>query len=243
MIRRAPYIFAYMPYDQTNFETGCYKFSDLLRKLSAVSDYTRGYKVLTNEEATLTGEGLDPIHDMDEVIAFLRNLHFETGIEPVMNSVWGERWIDGRQITNISYRWGGRQGDNFQRLEYEKWGGIIQSEGAGLNLWLRIVETIINWKYPQFLWCGDDAYFRKGKGVFNPDRTIANWFCWTPQQVDPDLIPSAALVRPMLDGTLIVTSEQYFNIDDEAAIHRANDVEVEMNEAGILPSLDDLRKV
>jgi len=239
MIRRTPYIFAYMPYDASSFEAGAYQFSDLLHELAGISPYVRTNTLLTTEDQMESGIGLDPLNNMKEVIEVFRE-HFPDNFTPDgIKSIWGERWEGGKNVVKIKFKWGGGS----QSLICDSSiSGPIPSQDTALNTWLHIVETIINWKRPLYLWCGDVHYRNKRKGVFYPDRTIANWFCWTPQQVNPGLIPSAALVRPMLDGTLIVTSEQYFNIDDETAIHRANDVEVEMNEAGILPSLDDLRK-
>jgi len=239
MIRRTPFIFAHTPYDSTDFEAGCHRFSDLLHQLEGISPYVRTNTLLTTEDQMKSGVGLDPLNNMEEVIEVFREHFPDSFAIDGIKSIWGERWEGGKNVVKIKYKWGGGS----QSLICESSiSSPIPSQDTALNIWLRVIETIINWKRPLYLWCGDEAYFYKGKGVFDPERTIANWICWVPQQVDPSLIPSASLVRPMLDGTLIVTSDQYFNIDDEPAIHRANDVEMEMNEAGILPHQSDLMK-
>ena len=241
MIKRPPRIHAFLPHKKIDFAEGCYHFSELIRNLETVSPYVQTNTLLTSETQMESGIGLDPLNNMEEVIQTLisHRSNYEDS-DPRYKNIWSERWKDSWNIVKIEYDFSDMASPNY--LDCESSRTAADSPNYTINHWLRIVEIIIKWRRPLYLWSGDEKYWYDGKGVFDPDRTIANWFCWVPQQVDPSLIPSAALVRPMLDGTLIVTSQQYFNIDDEAAIHRANDVEVEMNEAGILPSLDELRK-
>jgi len=243
MIRRLPRIMAYMDHRKIDFSEGCHHFSELLRQLVPVSPYVHTNTLLTSEEQMESGIGLDPLNDMGEVIRVLLEEQAQGDYPDILSKyVWAERWKDSRAIVKVKYKFDGPENTIPNYLDCENLQKVSETDNFSLSHWLQIVEVIINWRRPTYLWCGDDKYWYDKHGLFYPERTITNWFCWVPQQVESSQIPSASLVRPMLEGTLIVTSDQYFNIDDEAAIHRANDVEMEMNEAGILPHLNDLMK-
>jgi len=243
MIKRSPRVYAYMDHSEIDFAEGCHHFSELLRQLAPLSPYVRTDALLTSEDQMKSGVGLDPLNNMDEVIQILlENSSQDEYFDRTSKRVWAERWKDSRAVVEINYVFNSLGSMSPNYIDCDSRRKSSDTDNFSLSHWLRIIETIINWRRPIYLWSGDEKYWHDGKGIFDPERTIANWFCWVPQQVDPSLIPSASLVRPMLDGTLIVTSDQYFNIDDEPAIHRANDVEMEMNEAGILPHQSDLMK-
>lgn len=246
MIRRAPSFYTYLPVNSAELRQGMEEFAQLLINLEAVSDY---FKNLNFQAAYGSKEELlDPLRvpsddmfywlnprkDFDEIIEFLTRIgqSASDGAGFWMSSSTSE---DGYVDKSLNYRWGGRIG--LDQLTFDNSRAI---SNINFRDWLRIAEVVIQWKRPRYFWCGDGNYSIRNKGIFQPDRTIANWFCWVPQQVEPSQIPSAAIVRPMLDGTLIVSLEQYFNIDHLEAVQRVNDVEVEMNEAGILPHHTEL---
>ncbi len=242
MIRRSPRIYAYMDHSEIDFAEGCHHFSELLRQLAAVSPYVRTDTLLTSEEQMDSGIGLDPLNNMDHVIETLI-AHRDAEDQRISKRVWSERWKDSRAVVKVKYRFAGSEDQNPNYIECESRRNASDTDNFSLTHWLRIVETIINWRRPLYLWGGDAKFWYGKHGVFSPDRTVANWFCWVPQQVEPSQIPSAAIVRPMLGGTLIVSLERYFNIDHLEAVRRVNDVEVEMNAAGILPHHTDLSTV
>lgn len=239
MIKRPPYIHAYLPHENLEFSNGCIEFSSLLRQLALLSPYSRVDTYSTTKEQMKTGIGLDPLNNMEEIIEFLMNhAKGEDRDFSVFRQIMAERRLDGWSVVDMLYHFSNAPSPNYIYCDPAR--TAAQTPNYNLSHWLRIVEAIINWKRPLYLWCGDKKFWTERKGLFDPERTIANWFCWVPQQVETSQIPSAAIVRPMLGGTLIVSLEQYFNIDHLESVQRVNDVEVEMNEAGILPHHTEL---
>ncbi len=71
---------------------------------------------------------------------------------------------------------------------------------------------------------------------------------WLPFALTPDDVPEAEIVRPMNDGTLIVTQSQFWQAWEahpeysRAAIERAQEVEIRLNLLGVLPTNIELMR-
>ena len=55
VLKRAPYVHIHTARNPAGMDAGAAEFADLLARLEGVSDYTRGYRVLTTQQAVETG--------------------------------------------------------------------------------------------------------------------------------------------------------------------------------------------
>ncbi|WP_263071043.1 immunity 52 family protein [Enterobacter huaxiensis] len=82
------------------------------------------------------------------------------------------------------------------------------------------------------------------KKVF-PDRISCGWMLFIPAIVLPDLIPEAARVIPVLKdnkqiGTIVVSTEEIFDGNNKEHIGKANDIEINLLNLGLLPLMTEL---
>jgi hypothetical protein len=238
MLRSSPMFTVWYEPNPADYVTGCYQFRDLLIKLAQFSPETADWRVFTAPSPASNSDGLDPITQMDDVIAFYRSRDLDGG-EPLASMIIGAEYH--RNFPNdrrINYQWHMQPDPDRLELEIEDTRYIAP---VTLDRYLALCDILLTWQRPRYMWVGDPWYTRKGHGLFNGHRTVANWIAWVPQTVTPAQIPSAHIVRPHLGGTLIVTQPDFFNVrENQPAIDRANAVEYEMNEAGVLPLLTDL---
>lgn len=72
-----------------------------------------------------------------------------------------------------------------------------------------------------------------------PHRKCLGWMGFVPQQVPHEQLPLADTVEPIAGkGTLIVSINEVFDLNNKAHIKRANQVEMDMVDAGVLPVTD-----
>jgi hypothetical protein len=238
MLRSSPLFSVRYEPNPVDYATGSYQFRDLLIKLTQFSPETSDWRVFTAPDPAANSDGLDPITQMDEVIAFFRSRDLDDS-RPMFNMlIYAEYFRNFPNDRSINYHWG--LGTKPDRLEL-KIEDMRYIAPVTLDRYIALCDILLTWQHPRYMWVGDPNYVYKKHGLFDGHRTVANWIAWVPQTVTPAQIPSAHLVRPHLGGTLIVTQPDFFNVrENQPAIDRANAVEYEMNEAGVLPLLTDL---
>jgi hypothetical protein len=236
-LRRSPYIHCYMEPSRLAFSIGWQHFAGILRKLSEFGPDLSGWRVHTSIDSGPKGQGIDPLADVDAAIASYRALGLASD-SPGGYVISAEVWREHYGAKSVHYSWGAIGGSDQFWMELDR---PYLHPPATLDRFAAIAELILTWQPGRYLWCGDYNYWVKGHSLHHPDRLPAGWFCWVPDRVAPETLPSAWRVGAFLDGTLIVTQRDFFNINDNAqAIARANAVEHEMTEAGLLPRLMDL---
>jgi hypothetical protein len=238
MLRRSPYFNVHMESNKADFPAGCLMFKELLVSLARFSPDSAGWRVYRSVDEGENKAGLDPIAQMDDVVAFYRSLGLgdqnEHPVYIVSAAVYRESFSD----KSVQYQWNSPIGRDRLTLKLDDMRHVAP---VTLDRYIALADILIKWWRPRYMWVGDPNYWHDKHSMFDNVRTLANWFAWVPQTVDPVHIPSAHLVQPHLGGTLVVTQPDFFNINDnQPAIDRANAVEYEMNEAGVLPRLIDL---
>ncbi|MGR7525724.1 Imm52 family immunity protein [Klebsiella aerogenes] len=89
-----------------------------------------------------------------------------------------------------------------------------------------------------------NGYWNKNRNVF-PDRFYVGWMTYISSTILPKLIPEAAKVVPIMDGdkqkgTIIVSTEDIFDGNNEEHIGKANDIEIKLLDLGFLPLMTEL---
>ncbi|OCQ53881.1 hypothetical protein Ppb6_00899 [Photorhabdus australis subsp. thailandensis] len=89
-----------------------------------------------------------------------------------------------------------------------------------------------------------NGYTLKKNQVF-PDRLSAGWMIYLPFVIDPALLPMAAEILPITNdkeqlGTLIITKQGIFDGENQDDIDRANDIEIQLLNLGLLPLITEV---
>ncbi len=88
------------------------------------------------------------------------------------------------------------------------------------------------------------GYSLKQKQVF-PDRVCSGWMLYLPIEIDPNLVPMAEEIISISDkndkkGSLIITTKDIFDIENQEHINKANDIEICLRDLQILPLMTEL---
>ncbi|RAX01156.1 MULTISPECIES: Imm52 family immunity protein [unclassified Photorhabdus] len=89
-----------------------------------------------------------------------------------------------------------------------------------------------------------NGYTLKRNQVF-PDRLSAGWMIYLPFVMDPSLLPMADEILPIANdkeqlGTLIITKKGIFDGENQDDIDKANDVEIQLVNLGLLPLITEV---
>ena len=84
---------------------------------------------------------------------------------------------------------------------------------------------------------GEFQYYKSKYATF-PHRKCVGWMAYVPKTVTQQQLPLAAAVLPAPGGSIVVTVDQAFDLANKDHIQRANEVEMDMNDLGLLPVID-----
>ncbi|KAA1177662.1 Imm52 family immunity protein [Photorhabdus heterorhabditis] len=89
-----------------------------------------------------------------------------------------------------------------------------------------------------------NGYTLKKNQVF-PDRLSAGWMIYLPFVIDPALLPMADEILPITNdkeqlGTLIITKKGIFDGENQDDIDKANDIEIQLLNLGLLPLITEV---
>ena len=84
---------------------------------------------------------------------------------------------------------------------------------------------------------GEFQYYKSKYATF-PHRKCVGWMAYVPKTVTQQQLPLAAAVLPAPGGSIVVTVDQAFDLANKDHIQRANEIEMDMNDLGLLPVID-----
>lgn len=84
---------------------------------------------------------------------------------------------------------------------------------------------------------GEFQYYKSKYATF-PHRKCVGWMAYVPKTVTQQQLPLAATILPAPGGSIVVTVDQAFDLANKDHIQRANEVEMDMNDLGLLPVTD-----
>ncbi|MGV7963135.1 immunity 52 family protein [Photorhabdus tasmaniensis] len=106
------------------------------------------------------------------------------------------------------------------------------------------VASLVSDHYSPIIMMDVRGYSLKQKQVF-PDRVYAGWMLYLPIEIDPTLVPMAEEIISISDkndkkGSLIITTKDIFDIENQEHINKANDIEICLRDLQILPLMTEL---
>lgn len=119
--------------------------------------------------------------------------------------------------------------------------------GTQLDFHIRLIDAVVLWQRPAHLRFGP-ARYRYDHHPLDRARLGIVWIEWVPFALTPSDVPEAEIVRPMHGGALIASQRAFWqshrNQQDcsKVAIERAREIELRLNQLGVLPTFKELRR-
>jgi hypothetical protein len=117
--------------------------------------------------------------------------------------------------------------------------------GHNIDLYIETIDTNITWKRPQHVLCGPAMYFLNDHPL-DKARSGIGWLGWVPFDLAPADVPEAAIILPMHGGTFVASQREWWIAAgpqrNEAAVQRAQALELRLNHLGVLPTNIELRR-
>ncbi|OHV57244.1 hypothetical protein BB987_21180, partial [Photorhabdus temperata] len=115
----------------------------------------------------------------------------------------------------------------------------IEENEFQLSRLINFINFLISTHTAPYIMVENNAYRIKRKHVF-PDRLSAGWMLCLPIEIDPTLVPIAEEIISVSDknhkkGSLIITTKDIFDIENQEHINKANDIEICLRDLQILP--------
>jgi hypothetical protein len=143
---------------------------------------------------------------------------------------------------SVSYTWG-RQELTISHMGID-FTHPHATHGHNIDLFLETIDTVILWKRPQHLRCGPPMYFLNDHPL-DKARWGIGWLGWVPFDLSASQVPEAAIILPLHGGTFLASQRDWWSAHspqrDEAAVHRAQALELRLNHLGVLPTIIELR--
>ncbi|OTA18710.1 hypothetical protein Xbed_03063 [Xenorhabdus beddingii] len=120
----------------------------------------------------------------------------------------------------------------------------FEKEKFNISRFIDFIKNLVSHRHFPFIMIDIRGYSLKQKQVF-PDRIYAGWMLYLPIEIDPALVPMAEEIISIADknrnkGSLIITTKDIFDIENQAHINKANDIEICLRDLQILPLISEI---
>ncbi|WP_340618617.1 hypothetical protein [Xenorhabdus entomophaga] len=157
----------------------------------------------------------------------------------VMSGIWdGENNTNGCVIFYHNYR---RNQLGQTKIEINL---SIKETEFQFNKLLDFVNFLVSHHYAPSITLENGKYSLKRKQVF-PDRLSAGWMLYLPIEINSAMVSMAEEIIPITDkhgeaGSLIITTKDIFDIENQEHINKANDIEICLRDLQLLPLMAEV---
>ena len=234
----APALKAWFPADPVDLGGGVAALAALARNLTGITPFADRWQQFRTEAEFDANRGLDPLADPLAYEAHLR------GMDQTDDSFVIDMTGFGRGIP--------REAENLYTAYLVLRAGLLAPAWSldftprvydgdprhpmPLDIWKDVVAEIVAWRQPVFLGIGGPNYAQRD-AVFD-HRVWPGWVGWFPARIAPGDLPGYALAVPVGEGTLVATQALNIDTTDPQDVARAQEVEVALNDLGVLPTRD-----
>lgn len=220
---------------------GTHAFISLLKEIRGQNTFVEEWRDVRTPEDHERATGLNPLTDEEAYIRYLRDENEATGF--TFSILAFSRKIyphDPRTYSALlTYRGGKAPYPTFDSLFF----GCNEPEGERdhnltLQEYLTMIRTIVEWREPRMVSVGN-SYETYDRVFWN--RAWDGWIGWFPQEIDPRVLPDFALTWRIGNGTAVATQETNVLSRFPDQKEKANELEVALVEAGILPTETELK--
>ncbi|AYA39115.1 immunity 52 family protein [Xenorhabdus nematophila] len=120
----------------------------------------------------------------------------------------------------------------------------LKKEQFNFLQFIDFIKSLISKRHAPLIMIDVRGYSLKQKQVF-PDRVYAGWMLYLPTEIAPELVAKAEEIFSVPDkegkaGTLVITTKNIFDIENQDDIDRANDIEICLRDLGLLPLISEV---
>ncbi|MDC9595092.1 immunity 52 family protein [Xenorhabdus sp. IM139775] len=113
-----------------------------------------------------------------------------------------------------------------------------------LSRLIEFIKDLISSRNLPYILVEANGYSLYGKQVF-PDRLSAGWMLYLPTEIDSALLTMAEEIIFVSDkndkkGSLIITTKDIFDIENQEHINKANDIEICLRDLQLLPLISEI---
>lgn len=230
-----PVLTAWFDPAKETLANGVGNLAKVLDTLRGQNRYVEDWRVVRTAQDHDNATGLDPVHQSQEYYTFLRDTKKQSDDLFTLGPLAFSRQIfptePQRYSASISYA-GGTANTRADQMSFNT--GPIEDNSLTLQEWFGMIQAIVNWRRPRIITVGSASY-----GIYDrvfDHRAWDGWIGWFPQIIDPAILPDFALVTELAAGTIVATQETNVIARDPEHKERANQVEMALADAGILPT-------
>lgn len=236
----APYLAAIFDPGHETLEYGLGRFHNLLSSFVGLSPYFENWIIVRTQEEQERNKPLDILQGRDEHLSFLKSqggsdAHFFANALATSKQVKNETPLNVTAICNYS---GGLGENRFDELDISFYTPLELHENLTLQEYLSVIRNIVEWREPRMVSVGN-SYATYDRVFWN--RAWNGWIGWFPQEINPRVLPDFALTWRIGNGTAVATQETNALSRFPDQKEKANELEIALVEAGILPTETELK--
>lgn len=225
-----------LPRDTSGYRAGAEGFLDLLGRLERLRFFDMGWTSLD----TRLWDQREAFLDVHERWNLERDPESQTlSIGAVSTEAAEGKWA----YYHVEHRWGGAILWPTQLIIDIGYPHPVH--GLDISLFVETIDAVVAWKRPQHASMAPSTY-RMDLQPLDRARRGIGWLGWIPFEVSATDVPEAAIVRPMRGGTFLASQRDWWFAagprKDEAAIARAQALDLRLNYLGLLPTFEELRR-
>ncbi len=236
-----PDLRAIFPPAHETLEQGVSRFVELLQELLGQNRYVEEWREVRTPEDYDKATGLNPVKNQAEFLSYIKQKWGEEDDYFSISTTAFSKNIfpDDPRTYSAGVNYSGGLTEN----RFNSFGFYCTSAHRDHNLtlqeYLTMIRSIVEWCEPRMVSVGAGNYARYDRVFWN--RAWDGWIGWFPQQIDPRILPDFALSWRIGNGTAVATQETNVLSRFPDQKERANELEIALVEAGILPTEDELR--
>ena len=232
---------AIFPKGREALDEGARAFIRLLGDIRGQNPYIEEWRLVRTPEDYEKATGLNPLVDrqayLDILLAEGRSNGFSFSILAFSNKIHSE---DPKIYSaQLNYTGGLSTYPKFDSLFF----GCNEPAGqrdSNLTLqeYLAMINSIVEWREPRMVSVGN-SYATYDRVFWN--RAWDGWIGWFPQEINPRVLPDFALTWRIGNGTAVAAQETNVLSRFPDQKEKANELEIALVEAGILPTEAELK--
>lgn len=223
-------------------EHGVFRFVELLEEIRGQNPYVEEWREVRTPEDHDRATGLYPTEDPKAYLEFLiKEGESDTGFYFSMLAFSRKIYPNDPRTysAQMNYEGGARKFPQFDGLFF----GCNEPENnrdhnLTLPEYLAMIRSIVEWREPRLITVGN-SYATYDRVFWN--RAWDGWIGWFPQEIDPRVLPGFALTWRIGDGTAVATQETNVLARFPDQKEKANELEVALVDAGVLPTSDEVK--
>ncbi|MFV0643845.1 MAG: hypothetical protein ACK5NN_05000 [Sphingomonadaceae bacterium] len=236
----APHLSAIFSPGQETLTYGLGRFHYLISSFVGLSPYFENWIVVRTQEEQENGNPLEILRNKNEHLSFLRSrgasdARFSVSALATSKQIDNETSLDVTATCNYS---GGLEENRFDNISLGFYTPLELHENLTLQEYLSVIRNIVEWREPRMVSVGN-SYATYDRVFWN--RAWDGWIGWFPQEINPRVLPDFALTWRIGNGTAVATQKTNVLSRFPDQKEKANELEIALVEAGILPTETELK--